>query len=64
MVLLAITFVVFAAIGWIRAARRGGSTADRVQFALAHAIPATLAMLALQILVLRVGFGLGPDLLQ
>lgn len=55
MLLLAATFAVFAAIGWRRAARRGGTRADRVQFALAHAIPALLAMLALQIVVTRLG---------
>ncbi len=27
-----------AVVGWMRAARRGGSRADKVQYALAHAI--------------------------
>ena len=53
--LLAVTFVAFAVIGWRRAAKRGGHTGDRVQYALAHAIPATLLMLLLQILAARVG---------
>jgi hypothetical protein len=64
MLLLSITFLGFAALGWWRATRRGGTLADRVQYALAHAIPATLAMLALQILALRLGYGLGAGLLS
>lgn len=54
--LLVLTFIAFGALGWVRAARRGGTIGDRVQFALAHAIPATLAMLALQILAVRMGW--------
>jgi len=53
--LLVIAAVAAGTIGWMRAARRGGNTADRVQYALAHAIPATLAVLALQILLVRTG---------
>jgi len=59
---LAIAFLTAGALGWVRAGRRGGGIGDKVQFALAHAIPATLAMLLFQVLVLRLGFGLGPDL--
>ncbi|MEL6218831.1 MAG: hypothetical protein AAFR79_10245 [Pseudomonadota bacterium] len=55
MLLLAMTFVLFAALGWRRAARRGGTRGDRIQYALAHAIPATLAMLAIQTIALRLG---------
>lgn len=53
--LLVLTFLGAGYIGWQRAARQDGTRADRVQYALAHAIPATLAMLALQILVIRLG---------
>ncbi|MGF1444600.1 MAG: hypothetical protein ACFBRM_00180 [Pikeienuella sp.] len=53
--LLALTFTAAAIFGWRRARRRGGTTADAVQYALAHAIPATLLMLAAQILVIRLG---------
>lgn len=53
--LLAAAFVAFAALGWVRAARRGGTLGDKVQFALAHAIPGTLAALLLQVLALRAG---------
>ncbi len=53
--LLVIAAVAAGTIGWMRAARRGGNTADRVQYALAHAIPATLAALALQIVLVRTG---------
>ena len=54
--ILILVFLGFGALGWVRAARRGGTLADRVQFALAHAIPATLAALALQILAARMGW--------
>ncbi len=42
-------------IGWIRAGKRGGNRADQVQYALAHAIPAALAALAVQIVLIRAG---------
>jgi len=54
--ILAVVFVVFAGLGWWRAVQRGGTIADRLQYALAHAIPATLIALALQILALRMGW--------
>ncbi len=38
-------FLLGSAVGWVRARRRGGTVADRVQFALAHGIPAALACL-------------------
>ena len=50
-----ILFVVAAAIGWRRAARRGGGTADRLQYAMAHGIPAFLA----GIVFVTVGLNLG-----
>jgi hypothetical protein len=53
--LLVVTFLAAGTLGWMRAARLGGTTADRVQYALAHAIPATLLMLLLQILAIRAG---------
>lgn len=55
MLLLAIVTLGFAAFGWHRAAKRGGTRADRIQYALAHAIPALLAALALQIIAIRLG---------
>lgn len=53
--LLVATFLAAGWIGWRRAARAGGNRADRVQYALAHAIPATLAMLLLQVILMRLG---------
>jgi hypothetical protein len=53
--LLIAAFVLAGALGWARAAKRGGTLPDRLQFALAHAIPATLAALLLQIIALRLG---------
>ncbi len=39
-------FILGCLIGWYRAAQRGGSFADRVQYALAHGIPIALVTLA------------------
>ncbi len=39
-------FILGCLIGWYRAAKRGGSFADRVQYALAHGIPIALVTLA------------------
>lgn len=33
------------AIGWHRAGKRGGTTADRMQYAVAHAVPAFLVVM-------------------
>ncbi|MEM1343348.1 MAG: hypothetical protein AAGI34_02070 [Pseudomonadota bacterium] len=52
----ALTFIAAGVLGWTRAARRGGRTADKVQYALVHAIAATLAILALQILAFNMGW--------
>lgn len=41
-----IVFALGCALGWVRAARRGGTIPDRVQYALAHGIPAALVALA------------------
>lgn len=56
MALLAITFLAMAWLGWRRAAKRGGARADKIQHALAHAIPATLFMLLFQTIALRIGW--------
>lgn len=39
-------FILGCLLGWVRAGRRGGTIADRVQFALAHGIPLALLTLA------------------
>ena len=49
-------FVIGAAIGWRRAARRGGTSADKVQYALAHGIPAFLAGAVIVVILLRSGW--------
>ena len=49
-------FIVGAVIGWRRAARRGGTTADKLQYALAHGIPAFLAGIVIVVIVLRAGW--------
>ena len=42
-------FVLGCLIGWVRAARRGGGFADRIQYALAHGIPIALVTLGVLI---------------
>lgn len=54
MIILA-AFLLGCAVGWFRAARRGGTTADRVQFALAHGIPAALLGLVIVIVAVQTG---------
>ena len=54
MIVLA-AFVLGCLVGWLRAARRGGTTADRLQYALAHGIPAGLAAVVLVTLGIRLG---------
>ncbi|HET7410323.1 MAG TPA: hypothetical protein VFJ13_08980 [Paracoccaceae bacterium] len=46
-----------AVIGWRRAARRRGTTADKVQYALAHGIPAFLVGVVIVVILLRSGWG-------
>lgn len=55
--IVAVLFVAGLVLGWTRAARRGGNTADRVQFALAHGIPAALVGIIGSVLVWRLGLG-------
>jgi phosphate/sulfate permease len=49
-------FLLGAALGWRRAARRGGDRLDRLQYATGHAIAFAIATLALLILGERLGF--------
>lgn len=44
-------FILGCLIGWYRAAKRGGTIGDRVQYALAHGIPIALLTLAVLIAV-------------
>ena len=53
-----IAFALGCALGWVRAARRGGSTPDRIQYALAHGIPIGLAALVAVIVYARL-YGAG-----
>lgn len=56
MLLAAIGFAIFFAIGWARAARREGTRADKVQMGLSHGIPAAILGFAISIVI--VSFGL------
>jgi hypothetical protein len=54
--LVGIAFVLGFGLGWYRAARRGGGVPDRIQYALAHGIPAGLATLIALTLAARMGW--------
>jgi hypothetical protein len=56
MVAALILFAVFAVIGWRRAERRGGSTADKMQYAVAHGIPAFLITLVAMVIAANLGW--------
>ena len=55
MVVALILFAIFALIGWRRAGRRGGGTADKLQYAAAHGIPAFLV--GMIVMVAAANFG-------
>lgn len=54
-----IALIIGFAVGWMRAARRGGDTADRVQYAIAHAIGFALVGLLVSIVIVRLGLFAG-----
>jgi hypothetical protein len=56
MVVALILFVIFAVVGWRRAERRGGTTADKLQYAMAHGIPAFLAGMVAMIVAANLGW--------
>ncbi len=43
--ILPIAFLIGAAIGWLRASKRGGNRLDKLQYAAAHGIALTLLAL-------------------
>lgn len=54
--LIAIAFALGFAVGWFRAARRGGGLPDRIQYGLAHGIPAGLLVFAAVVIGARMGW--------
>ena len=56
MVVALILFAIFAVIGWRRAEQRGGNTADRLQYAMAHGIPAFLVGLVAMVIAAHFGW--------
>ena len=54
--LVGIAFVLGCGLGWSRAARRGGGVPDRIQYALAHGIPAALITLVAVTVAARMGW--------
>jgi hypothetical protein len=51
-----IGFVLGGALGWLRAARREGTVPDRIQYALAHGIPAGLLALIAAVISANMGW--------
>ena len=51
--LIFIAFVLGCALGWYRAVLSGGGITDRIQYALAHGIPAALITLTALIVYAR-----------
>jgi hypothetical protein len=56
MVVALILFAIFALIGWRRAERRGGTTADKLQYAMAHGIPAFLVGMIVMVTAANLGW--------
>ncbi|QIE55259.1 hypothetical protein G5B40_07200 [Pikeienuella piscinae] len=54
-----ISFIIGLIFGWVRAARRGGGTADRLQYAIGHGVAFGIAGLVFGVILLRAGL-LGP----
>lgn len=54
-----ISFIIGLIFGWVRAMRRGGGTADRLQYAVAHGVAFGLIGFAFGIFLVRSGL-LGP----
>lgn len=50
-----VTLVAGFAFGWFRAARRGGGTADRWQYAISHALAFGLLGFVISIFLIRSG---------
>ncbi|GLK63542.1 MULTISPECIES: hypothetical protein [Paracoccus] len=46
-------FIIGAAIGWMRAVKAGGSRADKLQYAAAHALALTVLGVFLTVLISR-----------
>ena len=56
MVVAFIVGLVAAAMGWIRAKRRGGQTVDCLQYAAAHGIPAFLIVMIVMTIAGNLGW--------
>ncbi len=54
--ILILAFIAGAALGVVRARRRGGNRADIVQYALAHGVAAALLALAAALIAALAGF--------
>lgn len=50
-----ILMILGGAFGWYRAARRGGATGDKLQYAAAHGLPAFLVGMIAMTMLARMG---------
>ncbi len=55
MILAAIGGVIGAILGWMRASKRGGNTADKLQYAVAHGIALLLVGYFIALLMAKFG---------
>lgn len=56
--IILVAFLLGLGIGWWRASRRGGALSDKVQYALAHGIPAAIVGLVITIIGFNLRWGL------
>ena len=54
--ILPVAFLLGGLLGWNRAAKRGGSTADKLQYGVTHGIAFLLAALLVTLLADMIGF--------
>ena len=55
MIVVALSALGFAVLGWVRATRFGGNTADKIQYAVVHATAAALVTMLIQIVAGHLG---------
>ena len=51
-----VPFFIGAAVGWMRAGRRGGSTADKLQYGVGHGLALMLVTLVITLVLDQAGY--------
>ena len=54
--ILPVAFLFGAAIGWLRAGQRGGSTADKLQYGVGHGLALMLVTLVITLVLDQAGY--------